>query len=154
MVPAIEVARLTRWQLVFEPFRRDDTSDRPQIWLGRGAPRRWFRSIEGFGATGFPLGSAGGARLSFDVRTGHTAVAPPQPFKATYLVQVFNASGAFVRLSGQFVLRWPGKLEGGNSGMASVNTSGCVFEQAEAENGLVVSCLHSLSGALICHRLE
>eukprot|EP01044_Picomonas_judraskeda_P009505 COSAG03_NODE_1160_length_4662_cov_8.031373_2_plen_65_part_00 len=40
VVPAIEVARLTRWQLVFEPFRRDGTRESDQIWLCRGAPRR------------------------------------------------------------------------------------------------------------------
>ena len=35
VVPAIEVARLTRWQLLFETYRHDGGVQ--QVWLGRGA---------------------------------------------------------------------------------------------------------------------
>lgn len=66
---AVEVARLTRWQLVFEPFRSDNGYR--QVWLARGAPRRWFREPSGFGVGEntkyLPLSD--GSAIAFQVST-------------------------------------------------------------------------------------
>lgn len=128
VVPAIEVARLTRWQLLFEPYRHDNGLQ--QVWLGRGAPTRWFRSEEGFGASGFTLSGAGGGRLSFDVSTA------PASQTATYTVKVVGVGGTILQ-PGRFVLRWPGALQEGSMG-ANVNVTGCTVVQTEQGNGLVV----------------
>merc|ERR1712176_1016093 len=68
VVNVIEVARLTRWQLVFEPYRSEGGKDVQQVWLARGAPKRWFRDPEGFAASGLTLANAGG-KISFNVQT-------------------------------------------------------------------------------------
>eukprot|EP01052_Picozoa_sp_SAG31_P042907 SAG31_NODE_6970_length_1831_cov_1.150115_1_plen_308_part_10 len=60
---AVEVSRLTRWQLVFEPFRSENSAHR-QVWLGRGAPKRWFDDSDGFGVGGPWPTSCGSAHCS------------------------------------------------------------------------------------------
>ena len=120
---AVEVARLTRWQLVFEPARSDNGYR--QIWLARGAPRRWFRDPAGFGVGEntryFPL-SSGGA-LGYKVST------VPATQSATFHVTVRGNA----RLEGtRFVLLWPGKLK-----EHSANSSACTVVQVEPSSGLV-----------------
>ena len=125
VVTAVEVARLTRWQLVFEPHRNSNDG-RGQIWLARAAPIRWFQDPAGFGASGFRLQSAeGGAIISFNVTT------EPSAQKAAYSVVV--TAGRPDIGTPRFVLRWPGPLQGEVTGV-----TGCTVVSAEPENGLVV----------------
>merc|ERR1712137_18725 len=55
IVSQVLVARLTRWQLVFEDFYRSTGITSPgSIWLARAAPKRWFVP----GSQGFSVGNA------------------------------------------------------------------------------------------------
>ena len=102
IVSEVLVARLTRWQLVFEdryrlthgPLRSSgdgraattsflssssssagasvDAAPVASIWLARGAPRRWFDSADGFGVTAAPT-SVG--RVSYNVTTTSSSLA-------------------------------------------------------------------------------
>ena len=121
----VEVARLTRWQLVFEPYRSD--SGHKQVWLGRGAPKRWFRDADGFGFGGGkrPVPLASGGAIAFDVSTA------PAEQSATYNITVYGDE-ALIEDGTRFVLRWPGALKEHSA------VGGCTVVAVEPSNGLVV----------------
>ena len=130
---AVEVSRLTRWQLVFEPFRSR------QVWLARAAPKRWFRDPSGFGAGDYqwrpsaekaqprsdvkllPLNN--GCAIAFQVSTGVAGQS------ATYNVTVQRGLGN-AEEGTHYVLRWPGMLQ-------RHATVGCTVVQLESAKGLV-----------------
>jgi len=122
---AVEVARLTRWQLVFEPYRSD--SGHKQVWLARGAPKRWFRDAGGFGfgdaERSVPLASGG--TIAFQVST--TTATQSATFNVT-----LHGDQALVNDGTRFVLRWPGALQRHSA------VGGCTVVASEPSNGLVV----------------
>ena len=122
---AVEVARLTRWQLVFEPHRSD--SGHKQVWLARGAPKRWFRDAGGFGFGDRerPVPLASGGTVAFEVSTA------PAAQSATFNVTL-HGDEALVNDGTRFVLRWPGALQGQPA------VGGCTVVATEPSNGLVV----------------
>lgn len=96
VVSEILIARMTRWQLVFDDYHRDPT---PSLWLARGAPKRWFSpAAAAFGVQNAPTYHG---HVTFNVTT--TA-----PGSSTYNVsppQNPSTTGPVV-----FRLRWPGPL--------------------------------------------
>jgi hypothetical protein len=92
IVSEILMARLTRWQLVFEDFYRP-SAGQGAIWLARAAPKRWFAKGSSFEVESAPTRYG---RLSFNVSTSAAG-------SVTYSVQV--PASAPRGLS--FVLRWP-----------------------------------------------
>jgi hypothetical protein len=123
---AVEVSRLTRWQLVFEPFRSDNQWQ--QVWLARGAPKRWFRHPSGFGVGSldgaYPIPLNGGGAISFHVST-------EPAYNATYTVTV-KAGPRKSQRGTRFVLRWPGVL------LEHSLSGGGTVVHSEPSNGLVV----------------
>lgn len=85
IVSNILVARMTRWQLILE--------EGGKLWLGRGAPKRWFTSeAGGFSVTGAP--SAFG-RISYNLTVHNDDV-------ASYSVKASSTAA----LSPLWSLRW------------------------------------------------
>ena len=114
IVSNILMARMTAWQMVLE----DDGA----IWLGRGAPKRWFRGPDaGFNVSSAPT-SVG--RVSFAVRAkaaGH----------ATYTVQLLaDCKRGCSADKAIWNLRWPGKI--GQAGC-----EGCEVVATDAQTGIV-----------------
>lgn len=97
IVSNILVSRMTRWQLIME--------DASMIWLGRGAPRRWFRATEGFNVTNAPS-SAGPVSYRVSVHADSTNIATRAHSSATYSVSMAEGGPAV-----PFVLRWPGPID-------------------------------------------
>jgi len=97
IVSQVIIARLTRWQLVFEDFYRPQyESSRPAIWLARGAPKRWFASGAGFAVASAPTRFG---RVSYQMLLTDTTSA-------------FNVSvPAGAPDSLMWVLRWPFNVE-------------------------------------------
>jgi hypothetical protein len=89
IVSNILVARMTRWQLVLE--------ESDKIWLGRGAPKRWFTSQAG----GFSVANAPSSlgRISYNLTVTNRGSSD----LATYSVRT---AGTTVALSTQWSLRW------------------------------------------------
>jgi hypothetical protein len=73
IVSNILVARMTRWQLVFEDYYRATNPSaapgaKPVIWLAKGAPKRWFSSASGgLSVSNVPTRTG---RVSFAVKVG------------------------------------------------------------------------------------
>lgn len=123
IVSNIIVARLTRWQLVFE--------QQGAIWLGRGAPQRWFRAGGGFNVTNAPTAAGPlGYRLSINEAT---AAAPgvAAAHTATYTVELTEGSSAAGAVK-SWSLRWPGRLLAG-----TVKPTGCTIAATDPGLGLV-----------------
>lgn len=122
------------------------------VWLGRGAPKRWFLDSDGFGAGGpwptacgptdcsprdterfVPLRDGGA--IAYHVYTN------PAERSATYnfTVRIGTTRGGAVISATQdghatwFVLRWPHALQ-----EHSMAGDGCRIVQVESANGLVV----------------
>lgn len=86
IVSNILVARMTRWQLVLEEGNK--------VWLGRGAPKRWFTSqAGGFSVTNAPSSYG---RISYNLTVSSSDV-------ATYSVKT---SGTTASLPAAWSLRW------------------------------------------------
>jgi len=129
------MARLTRWQLVFEDFYRP-SADQGAIWLARAAPKRWFTKGSSFEVERAPTRYG---RLSFNVSTSATGL-------VAYSVQVPASTPGELH----FVLRWPypiqqvhcdvcSVLDVDSSGAARVaSTGGSVFK-ATADAGSLLS---------------
>jgi len=115
VVSEVIIARLTRWQLVFEDFYRPQFSSQVDsssgaIWLARGAPKRWFFSGSGFNVSRAPTRFG---KLSYQMRlTGSTA--------AFHVVVPTKAPSQM-----KWVLRWPFQID-------SVECEGCHVLQVEA----------------------
>jgi hypothetical protein len=110
IVSNIIVAHMTRWQLVME--------DAGVIWLGRGAPQRWFKpGVGGFNVTAAPT-TVG--KIDFKM---HVSAAGA----AAYTVTAPGHSAAQ-----RWSLRWPGKLEAG-----SAKATGCTIVAEAAALGIV-----------------
>jgi hypothetical protein len=89
IVSNILVARMTRWQLVME--------ENDKVWLGRGAPKRWFTAqAGGFSVTNAPS-SLG--RISYNLTVSNSGSSDV----ATYSVKT---SGTTAALATQWSLRW------------------------------------------------
>lgn len=123
IVSNILVAHMTRWQLIME----DDGA----IWLGRGAPQRWFRPHSGgFNVTAAPTKTVG--MVDFNV----TVVSASE---AAYSVAAPQHTGGddMPRWS----LRWPGKLVAGSARctactiVAEDPVLGIVSVRAQAQGG-------------------
>ena len=98
VVTQVLVARLTRWQLVFEDTYRPAT---PAVWLARGAPKRWFNeSAGGFSVHGAPT-TAGTVGYNVTVSAEGSSST-----KAEFAVSVVGGSPSRVL----WKLRWPGTL--------------------------------------------
>ena len=119
IVTQVLVSRLTRWQLVFEDIYRA-TSGQPTIWLGRGAPARWFvtspSSEGGFSVAGIPS-EAGLISYNLTVATDGLA---------TYAVEVVTGGEGVAAL---YSMRWPGTISG------APKLFGC--EMVAVESGVV-----------------
>lgn len=146
VVSNILVARMTRWQLVME----DRRASTPTIWLGRGAPQRWFRPASGDTRTtlntkhsqqvvvlgkGFNVTSAPTTvgRVSFRVVVLDTAQKISRrgsEYKSTYMVDL--SAAAPKANSVLWVVRWPGHLAAG-----TVKCIGCTAEAQDQSLGLV-----------------
>lgn len=115
IVSEIIVARMTRWQLVFEDIYRDQTGS---IWLARGAPKRWFQPNAGFSVTNAPTQIG---LISFDVSI-------PRKGSAKYVVKVPTLHSQNIL----WKLRWPGQL---------IDTptcdTGCRVNMVERDAGIV-----------------
>lgn len=124
IVTEVLMARLTRWQLVFEDFHRDKAGS---IWLGRGAPRRWFSpSAGGFGAKNVPTQLG---KVSFTVQgvsdgTAEYSVSSPKPLHTTWR------------------LRWPGQI-------GAVNCSGATVIDTSTDNSGIAAVV-SNSASFSC----
>jgi len=97
IVSEVLIARMTRWQLVFDDHYRDAANT---VWLARGAPRRWFQPVTG----GFSVKNAPTfhGRVSFSVAT-------PSAGSSIYTVSpppVLGDGSTPVT----WRLRWPGPL--------------------------------------------
>lgn len=107
IVTEVLAARLTRWQLVFEDFYRPaygSTSEAVAIWLGRGAPLRWFAPAEGDHKAGFNVTCA-------PTRVGCVSynVTIQGPTQATYSVRIHDAP-ADAPQGVVFKMRWPANV--------------------------------------------
>lgn len=113
IVSQVIIARMTRWQLVFEDFYRPEHQDTMQgaIWLARAAPKRWFNTGSGFNVTNAPTRFG---RLSYQLvlSDSHVAyhVSPP----------------ASTPRDVQWKLRWPFPI-------GQVDCTGCTVVQTEAD---------------------
>jgi hypothetical protein len=123
IVSNILVARMTRWQLVMEDRRADPQTT---IWLGKGAPQRWFRSPGGFNVTSAPT-SVG--RISYQVSLGHAT-------GDTFSIDVSAAKST--ALDTHWGVRWPGKLK-------SLKCSACSIVGRDDANGMAM--VQPISGA-------
>ena len=114
IVSNILMARMTAWQMVLE----DDGA----IWLGRGAPKRWFRGPDaGFNVSSAPT-SVG--RISFAVQAKAAG-------QATYTVQLLaDCKRGCSADKAIWNLRWPGKI--GQAGC-----EGCDVVATDAQTGIV-----------------
>ena len=107
IVSQILIARLTRWQLVFDDAYRSGGSSSSDntaasVWLARGAPRRWYlKNAGGFGVENAP--TYHGA-VSFTVTPDQQV-----PNKATFELVPPTAA---VSNGIVFRLRWPSQLVG------------------------------------------
>ena len=141
VVSNILVARMTRWQLIFEDRRAWATT----IWLGRGAPQRWFRpapsdtrhvtSIQGQRSLavprqGFNVSAAPTTvgRISF--RVALTQATGPRMHGAAYAVDLSAASREADDV--MWVARWPGRLD-----VTSIKCAECDVVSQDEELGLV-----------------
>ena len=124
-----------------------------QVWLGRGAPKRWFLDSDGFGVGGpWPTACGPSACSPHDtarfvpLRDGgaiaYHVYTNPAERSATYNVTVSRGTtmGMAVITSATedgdatwYVLRWPYALQ-----EHSVAGDGCRIVRAETANGLVV----------------
>lgn len=117
IVSNIIVAHMTRWQLVME----DDGA----IWLGRGAPKRWFKpGVGGFNVTAAPT-SVGKINFKMHASTAQSA---------SYSVTVPGGHSHEQRWS----FRWPGLLHVG-----SATATGCTIEAVDAAMGIVTCTAQS-----------
>merc|ERR1712048_1409207 len=120
IVSNIIVARMTRWQLVFEDLYRPqfggEKSD-AAIWLARGAPKRWFGTGGGFQVRNAP--TRFGA-LSYEVSIEEGV--------AMYKVTVPPAAPAEL----QWKLRWP-------LGAEDVQCQGCKVLEASSSGIVAVT---------------
>jgi hypothetical protein len=155
---AVEVSRLTRWQLIFEPFRTSD-SDGPsgeqqqhEVWLARGAPKRWFRDPDGFGmgSSEKPVPLRDGSRIAYHVITYPATRSATYNVNVTVLARLAGAGALSLKGDGiegrssstRYLLRWPGILQ-----KESIVAQGCTIVQTEVDSGLVVVALTVGSGA-------
>jgi len=116
IVSQIIVARMTRWQLVFEDFYRQSEQSTGSIWLARAAPKRWF--IKGSGGFSVVNAPTRFGKLSYKVAVGEDG-------SATF--SVTPPSGAAPQTLWQ--LRWPYAFD-------HVDCDGCTVQEI-AENGVV-----------------
>jgi len=116
IVSQVIVARMTRWQLVFEDFYRQATQSKGSVWLARGAPKRWFSK----GSSGFSVLNAPTrvGKLSYSVAVGEDG-------SATFSVKPPSGAASQVR----WQLRWPYTFD-------HVDCDGCIVEEI-ADNGVV-----------------
>lgn len=114
IVSNIIVALLTRWQLVME-----ENVGPARIWLGRGAPKRWFRA-EGFNVTDAPT-SAGHVSYSLEVHGRNTSV-------STYTVRTNGSPKALETL---WSMRWPGKIS------SAGYIAGCEIDAIDTALGII-----------------
>lgn len=112
IVSNIIVALLTRWQLVME-----ENVGPSRVWLGRGAPTRWFRTT-GFNVTAAPTA----------VGTVSYQMVPAGPSAASYAVSIDGSAPAMATL---WSLRWPGALS------AAKCVSGCGIAAQDSALGIV-----------------
>jgi hypothetical protein len=160
VVSQILVARLTRWQLVFEDYYRgfSDESNPPSIWLGRAAPKRWFAFSKTAAAAAAVAAEHSAAKHSA-AEHSTAAMAPSVVVAnaptdegrvsfnitvtaegaASYSVVVEDraASDAIAATAAStgtnsvvWKLRWPGKV-------SSVRVSGCTIVGVSAADGIV-----------------
>jgi hypothetical protein len=116
IVSQVIVARMTRWQLVFEDFYRLGAQTMGSIWLARGAPKRWFsKGSSGFAVTNAPTRVG---KVSYKVTVGEQG-------SATFSVTSTSGTASKVR----WQLRWPYAFD-------HVDCVGCVVQEI-AENGVV-----------------
>jgi hypothetical protein len=124
IVSNILMARMTRWQLVFEDsYRATNPSAapgaKPVIWLARGAPRRWFTPASGgLNVSNVPTITG---RVSFAVKSAKAG-------EAVFTVVVKGAAATPVT----WKLRVPGKLAG-----APQCVSGCKVVATSLDDGVV-----------------
>jgi len=112
IVSQVIVARMTRWQLVFEDFYRYRTRS---IWLARGAPKRWFQPGAGFSV----------ANVSTRIGLISFTVSIPSKGSASFSVEVPSQDILWK-------LRWPGRLVGTPHGDA-----GCKVRAVDTNTGIV-----------------
>ena len=137
IVSNILVARMTRWQLVMEDRR---AAPHTTIWLGKGAPARWFLH-GGFNVTSAPT-SVG--RISYRMLphapgyhapgyrvSPHTSHSQGATLTATYSVDL-SAAKARAVLDTLWGVRYPSKLSPG-----SVQCSGCAIAAEDTASGMV-----------------
>lgn len=108
IVSQVLVSRLSLWQLVFEDLYRPSMDQSscgysPRVWLGRGAPRRWFDADQGgFSVQNVPT-LAGS--ISFNATV-------PEAGHARYAVR-WEPTNYPLGIGGSqldFSLRWPGAV--------------------------------------------
>jgi hypothetical protein len=144
IVSNIIVARLTKWQLVMETAPSDVTSGTPlTVWLGRGAPQRWFRvdagtHTKGPGAVVLGLGfNVSNAPTSVGRVNYNVVVTAPVTLgrqgtlsqqRARYIVATTGSAAA---LATQWSVRWPGPLSG------QADCSGCRVIASDQRRGFV-----------------
>jgi hypothetical protein len=127
IVSNILVARMTRWQLVFEDYYRATnpaavSGAKPLIWLARGAPKRWFTP------------ASGGLNVSnVPTRTGRVTFATKcaKAGEAVFDVSVVQTRGASTAPV-IWNLRVPGKLQG-----TPQCVSGCKVVATSQADGVV-----------------
>ena len=114
IVSNILVARMTRWQLIMEDKRT------ASIWLGRGAPLRWFRD-DGFSVSRAPT-SVGAVDYVLEVL-------PPldECVRARYNITLDS-----LPLAQKWTARWPGAIVAG-----SVQCVGCTVLATDVSSGVV-----------------
>merc|ERR1712093_489411 len=115
-VSEVIVARMTRWQLIFEDFYRRGDQAKGSIWLARGAPKRWFSK----GSSGFSVANAPTrvGKVSYNVTVGEDG-------SATFSVTPPSGAASKVR----WQLRWPYAFD-------HVDCVGCAVQEI-ADNGVV-----------------
>ena len=145
VVSNILVARLTRWQVVMEDARTRS------VWLGRGAPRRWFHPGKGFNVSSAPFSlgtlsyklvvlphapssgagvrAQGSAEYRVSVRAAEDDTQTRIVSSKTTARRETSSSPSSLVL---FSLRWPGALL-----PSTVSCKGCTVHAEDAARGVV-----------------
>lgn len=127
IVSEVLVSRLTRWQVVFEDFYRD-----PTVWLGRGAPSRWFLPLDDPSSGGFAVANApiSIGRVSYNV-----TLAGPSTF--IYDVTVAPAPGKSPKSASSvpWAVHFP--VAGATSGVTATCVTGCSVDSVDNTLGSV-----------------
>ena len=121
---------MTAWQLLAEQGG--------SVWLGKGAPQRWFRHPDGFNVTNAPS-SVGKVSYKVSVKENKVNKVGTGQQAATYTV---TSDGSAEAVAASWSVRWPGSLSlagGGEAGErgAGASCSNCAVLATDAARGVV-----------------